>query len=382
MTNPLGRTSDRTRRRLAWAAPLVVAGAVVAGVMVTGASSSAASPSLPSRTPAQLIADVLDSHTAAFSGTVSESANLGLPSLPGDSSRASLSWQTFVTGTHSARVWVDGPDKQRVALLGELSEADAIHNGADVWTYTSDTNTVTHQSLPKGKHGSRTGTDPGKPDARDLTPWAIADRVLKAVDRTTVVTVDPTQTVAGQDAYTLVVSPRDSRSTVRKVTIAIDAKHHVPLALKVYGAGSSPAFAIGFSHISFGVPAASTFDFVKPAGATVSNDPLGTHRPFGERRHFARGGPAPVAPATPAANSARPTTLGSGWTSVLELPTGASGTQALGGGLLRDATTSVGTSGDRLLHTALVNAVIRADGRTFVGAVSPAYLEHVAATTR
>ena len=45
------------------------------------------------------------------------------------------------------------------------------------------------------------------------------------------------------------------------------------------------------------------------------------------------------------------------------------------------ATTSVGNSGARLLHTALVNAVILRDGRVFVGAVQPAFLEHVAATT-
>ncbi|HEV7203245.1 MAG TPA: hypothetical protein VGN18_01475 [Jatrophihabitans sp.] len=373
MSNPLGNASDRTRRRLAWAAPLVVAGAVVAGVMVTGASSSDASPSLPTRTPAQLIAEVLGSNTAHFSGTVSESASLGLPSLPGDSARASLSWQTFVTGTHSARVWVDGPERQRVALLGELSEADAVHDGADVWTYTSDTNTVTHAALPQGRHGTRTSTDPARPDARDLTPSAIADRVLKAIDRTTAVTVDPTQTVDGEDAYTLVVSPHDPRSTVQKVTIAIDAKHHIPLALQIYGAGSSPAFSIGFTDISFGRPAASTFRFVNPSGANVSNDPFGTTRHFGERRH-ARYAPSPAPSTRPTGTTS---VIGSGWTSVVEL---SGGLPAVGGGMLRDATTSVGSSGDRLLHTALVNVLVRSDGRTFVGAVSPKYLEGVAAS--
>ncbi len=50
------------------------------------------------------------------------------------------------------------------------------------------------------------------------------------------------------------------------------------------------------------------------------------------------------------------------------------------GGLLDRATTAIGSTGNRLLHTALVNAVFLADGRVFVGAVSPSYLEHVAAT--
>jgi hypothetical protein len=56
------------------------------------------------------------------------------------------------------------------------------------------------------------------------------------------------------------------------------------------------------------------------------------------------------------------------------------GTVGLGSGMLQDATTSIG-GGARLLHTALVNAVFLPDGRTFVGAVTPAALEHVAATT-
>jgi hypothetical protein len=48
---------------------------------------------------------------------------------------------------------------------------------------------------------------------------------------------------------------------------------------------------------------------------------------------------------------------------------------------LQDLTTSVGNSGARLLHTAVINAVLLPDGRVFVGAVSPSFLENVAATT-
>ena len=53
----------------------------------------------------------------------------------------------------------------------------------------------------------------------------------------------------------------------------------------------------------------------------------------------------------------------------------------LGGASLREVTTPVGTGGARLLHTALVNALLMPDGRVFVGAVQPAMLEHAAATT-
>ena len=70
--------------------------------------------------------------------------------------------------------------------------------------------------------------------------------------------------------------------------------------------------------------------------------------------------------------------LGSAWTTVLELPASAQGRFALG--FLRDATSPVGTSGARLLHTALLNVLIASDGSVYAGAVTPQWLQHVAAT--
>ena len=50
-------------------------------------------------------------------------------------------------------------------------------------------------------------------------------------------------------------------------------------------------------------------------------------------------------------------------------------------GMLTELSTPIGSAGARLVHTALVNALILADGRVFVGAVSPAQLEQTAADT-
>jgi outer membrane lipoprotein-sorting protein len=368
---------------MAWAAPVVVAGAVAAGVMVSNASSSAASPTLPTRTAAQLLTAVQKSNVTALYGQITESASLGLPSLPGDRANASFSWQTFITGSHSAKVWIDGPDKQRVALVGELSEADVVHNGQNVWSYTSATDTVTHTVLPKDKAGQTEKTN--EPSAADATPAGIAARVLKAIDPTTKVAVDSTTVVANQDAYVLTISPRDTRSTVSKVTIAIDAKKYVPLAVKIYGTGSTPAFQVGFTSITYAKPAASTFNFQTPKGATTSNDPFGIKSDPEAHHHGAKvkGTQKPTAePAAtdPARSSKAPKVIGKGWTSVVELPAGSAGA-TLNNSTLQDLTTSVGNSGARLLHTAVINAVLLPDGRVFVGAVSPSFLENVAATT-
>ena len=53
----------------------------------------------------------------------------------------------LLTADHTARVFVDGPSKQRVQVLDTLAERNVIHNGADVWAYDSKTKTATHVTL-------------------------------------------------------------------------------------------------------------------------------------------------------------------------------------------------------------------------------------------
>ena len=366
----LARTPSR--RSLVWAVPVLTIGVVVGSGLAISTASANSHPALPARTAAQLVAAVGSSAVQGLSGTVVETARLGLPSLPGADGGASLSWQSLVTGSHTAQVWIAGVDRQRVAVQGSLAESDVIHNGQDLWVYTSNTNQVTHTILTR-KNGSDTafGTSP---DARSLTPEGAAQQALAAINPTTSVSVDSTQVVAGQPAYTLVLTPRDARSTVRKVTIAIDSTHFVPLQVQVYGAGSLPVFETGFvSGVSFSTPKASVFDFHAPAGSTIGPDP------FGMRRHAGR--PAPGLPSGSVAPdpSSKPKVIGTGWTAIAELPAGlpAGPTSAL----LTKLTTPVGTTGNKLLTTSLLNVLVLNDGRVFLGAVSASMLEQTAAAT-
>jgi len=364
--------SDRARRRMVWVVPAIVSVVVVLLGVLSG-RSSASTPNLPKMSAKALIVAVQHSTTQAFSGTIDETTNLGLPSLPGEAGSASLSWTTFLSGSHSVRVWADGPDRQRLALVGELSEAEVVHNGRDLWTYTSHTNTASHTLLPAGSRDPASrGTSP---DAADPTPSAVADRLLAAITPTTQVRVAKPRTVAGRSAYVLSLAPRDHRSTVREATIAIDARRFVPLRVQVFGSGSAPALSIGFSDVSFSRPAAGVFAFRLPKGATIEKNPLTDLRH--ERYHHHADGHAPMPVTRPVHSDAKPAVIGSGWTSVVELR---GGQQVLGGGMVQDATTDIG-GGVRLLHTALLNVVFLPDGRSFVGAVQPAALEHIAATT-
>jgi hypothetical protein len=352
------------RRTAAWLVPLLVAGLVVLGGWLLEAPTAGAHPKLPSRTALQLLTAVQSTKVTALSGTITEVARLGLPALPGAENAASLSWQTLAVGTHTARVWIDGTERQRLAVLGTLSEADVIHNGRDLWTYRSQTNDVSHRVLPPAT-GDESGSS-GPPGAPPLTPAAAAAQLLKSVDPSTAVTVESSQVVAGRPAYTLVLTPRDPATTVRRVEIAIDAERFVPLRVAVFGSGSSAAFETGFTALSFSTPPGSIFDFRIPRGASVTSDPYGD--PDSRALPQETNGPQPGAPKV----------IGSGWTSIIELsaniPSGSSG------GLLDKATNPVGASGDRVLETSLVNVLMLHDGRVFLGAVTQQTLEHAAAT--
>lgn len=355
---------SRLGRRAAWGVPAVAA---VAAVLVTAPSlltsaSADEHPQLPTLTPAQLLAAVESSDTQALSGTVVETARLGLPDLPGGDNAGTFDWQSLVTGSHTVRLWFDGADKQRVALLGQLSESDLVRSGSDVWTYQSGTSAVDHLVLPQ-----HTDSTP-EPSASDLTPSAAADKALAALDPTTSVTVDATQVVAGRSAYTLVLAPKDTTSTVRKVAIAVDSATKVPLRVQVYGSGDSAALETGFTDVSFDRPSASVFAFTPPSGATVTEHALPAD------------GTAPES--APEADGAKPSVVGTGWTSVLVVPAptsdSSSGNSDGSTQRLLDSASTTLPNGDRLVRTSLLNVLLTTDGRVLAGAVSPERLQQVA----
>jgi hypothetical protein len=177
----------------------------------------------------------------------------------------------------------------------------------------------------------------------------------------------------------LVLTPRDPRSTVRQVAIAIDAQRKVPLRVQIFGKATRPAFEVAFTDVSFSRPAASVFHFTAPKGAKVTKDLFGT---------TAGRSPDTTTPAVPGRAGMSPKTLGSGWTTVFELPSGrsplasfTSGSATANGGSssLLDKLTTTLPKGDKVLRTALVNLLIATDGRMYVGAVSVDVLQQAAA---
>jgi outer membrane lipoprotein-sorting protein len=255
------------RRRARWAVPVgavVAVGAVIAASVIGGAQ---ASPRLPARTTAQLVAAV-DSATAwpsALTATVQESASLGLPDLPG--SDDPLSALSLLSGTHTFQVWYDGPTRVRIALPVQLGETDLRRDGNSVWLWNSQTNQATHYLLPAQASDGLPAAGRTPPT---VTPQQLAQQILAAVGKTTTVGLQQNITVAGQPAYQLSLAPKDSRSLIGRVTIAIDAEYSLPLQVQVFARGAtSPAFSVAYTSLSFTTPAASNFAFAPPPGAKV-----------------------------------------------------------------------------------------------------------------
>ena len=352
-------------RRARWAVPLVATAALVGVGPLVHAVTADAHGSLPPRTAAQLLADVSQAKVQALSGTVVETADLGLPALPALGGRGGneASFSSMLSGSHTMRVWYAGPDQQRLALLGQLGESDLVHTGTDLWAWSSHSNTATHWTVPAGHEGT---PDPQSPAAQAMTPQQAAEKALAAIDPSTQVSTDPTETVAGRPAYQLNLVPRDPRSLVGSVRIAIDGAIHVPTRVQVYARGSAtPAFEVGFTSLSTATPDASVFGFTPPPGATVEEGRVPTRIGSGDRHG------AGQMPSTP-------DVVGKGWTSVLvaSLPADQQTSARSGSGAMLDALPRVtGAWGSgHLLRTALLSAVLTDDGRVAVGAVPPQLL--------
>lgn len=345
-----------SRPKLRWLVPGLATLLVVGGGATATAIASATDPPLPPRNAAELLVDLQTAEVDGFSGTLVHRAELGLPPLPVNHDYAPLF--ALLSGSNTLRVWYAGADQFRVALLRTLGQSDIICNGTDVWTWDSHQNQATHLVLPRS-------APTGRVPATVVTPQQAAELALGALDPTTEVTTESTAKVAGRAAYELVLTPRDDATLITSIRLAIDAEHHLPLRVQLYGSEPDPAFEVRFTQISFARPDQEQFRFNPPPGVTVAEQDLLALLGFAEEL------PAPPSKV-----------IGSGWTSVLvaRMPTG-DGIPAWSElPLLAGLPEVHGAWGSgRLLAGTVFSLLLTKDGRMLVGAVTPDRLTEVAA---
>ncbi|MFF1528307.1 outer membrane lipoprotein carrier protein LolA [Cellulomonas sp. NPDC058312] len=276
----MSESTPRPRRTLSprarWAVPGVVVAAVAAAVGVP-ALASADGAGLPDVTAEQLLSRVASAEPTPVQGTVVYTARLGLPELP-ISEMTGADPLNLLGGSSTLRVWSDGADRSRVSLLGATSEYSVVRDGAQAWTYSSTDDAVTHLALDPADQArydalaeqARSGAL--VPEGADLpTPEQAAAQVLARAEQDSDVTVDRPTTVAGRDAYQLVVSPTDDATLVSRVVVAVDAATSAPLRVQVWAVqdGDAPSLEVGFTDVAFTAPDDSVLAFSAPAGATT-----------------------------------------------------------------------------------------------------------------
>ena len=381
---------SQTVRR--WLVPASAALAVIGGGVAIGAITRAADPALAPRSAAELLVDLQTARVDGLSGTVVARADLGLPALP--STRAgSPDLFSLLSGTHTVKVWYSGPNQARLALLDTLGETDVITNGTDVWIWSSKDNTATHATIPAGSASPGTPFPIPSAGGLGLTPDAMAKAALALLEPSTEVTTNGSASVAGRDAYELVLAPRDPASLVGSIRLAIDATERVPLRVAVLARGSNdPVFEVAFTQVSFDRPDAAQFTFNPPPGATVIEETRDAEGHDPNKPDAAK--PDPAKPdagkpdeAAPGADRRNMAVVGTGWTSVLvaRLPTEASDNPEQGapGGLTGMLAALPKVSGawgsGSLLTSRLFSVLLTDDGRILAGAVGPDRLYQAAA---
>lgn len=366
-------------RRLRYIAPAGVAGVVALAAAIPSLTAGATTSNLPPISAQALIAKVKQADVQALQGTVTWTANLGLPDLSsltgGDDGQVATTTgfdpTTLLSGTHDIKVWADGNSK-RLSLPAGMAETDLVQTGDQAWLYDSTSQHVTHYVPAAGSAGSASPAPAPGPAGTPLTPDQQAANILAKLSPSTQVTAAPGDEVAGQPAYLLTLSPQPgsraaSESTLARATISVDADNGLPLAVAVYATGTAaPVLSIGFTSVSFTAPAASIF--APPVGTSTSTSTL----PQSAAGH--RSAPAP---------SDRSSVTGAPWAWVLSQPAGAGGgaNQVLENPAVRQAATPVeGSFGTaRLLHTSVINVLFLPSGAILAGFVTPATLEAQAA---
>ncbi|HEY8983021.1 MAG TPA: DUF2092 domain-containing protein [Streptomyces sp.] len=370
--------SRRRRTAARYVVPVSVVGVAAATIGLVPALADSGDPDLPQITAQQLLDKVAASDVQQLSGTVKITTDLGLPNLgglesgllsgatrsaDGSSADPSAKLTELASGTHTLRVATDGPEKQKLSLLENAAEYSLVHNGKDVWGYDSKSNEVYHSTLSEKAR---------KQSQAPATPKDLTEETLKALDPTTSVKVDGTVHVAGRDAYKLLVTPKQSGTTVGAITIAVDAKTGLPLKFTLTPrSGGAAVVDAGFTQVSFARPAASTFDFTPPKGAKVTQ---GEHLRGDEGKHAPGSAEKGLGEDLTGLN-----VLGKGWTTIATYDTGTAGVPtserpdagAFGGFLDSFGDKVSGDFGKgTVFSTRLVNALVTDNGKVYVGAVT------------
>ena len=237
-----------------------------------------------------------------------EGANLASGS---DGGGDQLSSSPLVTGA-SGRLWIAKDGRVRLELQSEQGDTQIYYDGNTLQIYDASSNTLYRYTPQTGEDFSTThskGEDletsvdrPTPSHDHEPPPVAKIEAAISHLQHVNVSGATPTD-IAGQAAYTVRVTPKESGSLIGGAELSWDAVHGVPLRAAIYSTTSAaPAIELAATEISYGPVDGSVFEFTPPANAKVQEVILphkhtaGSSTPSthsGERPHVTTDGHGP-----------------------------------------------------------------------------------------
>jgi outer membrane lipoprotein-sorting protein len=180
----------------------------------------------------------------------------------------------------TGRLWMSSAAHElRLEVQGQNGDAQVVVHGRSFWMYDPTSRTAYEGTLPRQQSATRrsmpahkgwTGYAPRAKRHEAVPSIAQIQAGLNRIMRHTQVSHAIPGDIAGQPAYTVHISPKQSGGLLGGVELAWDAVHGVPLRFEVLARGdSTPVLELTATDISFGKVPASTFAISPPKGAKV-----------------------------------------------------------------------------------------------------------------
>jgi outer membrane lipoprotein-sorting protein len=247
---------------------------VAIGASATALAFALGSGPTPAPKPlAQAIHDALSgeqvegaSASITLTDNLLEGASLASGGHDGASSpEGELTSNPLVTGA-SGRLWVAKDGRVRLELQSQQGDTQILYDGHTISLYDAATNTLYRYTPPSQESSSSTQAD----SQHEAPSVAKIEAAIAQLSKHAEVSGATPTDVAGQAAYTVRVSPKESGSLFGGVELSFDATHGVPLRAAVYSSTTSaPVIELAATEISYGPVASSVFEINPPANAKI-----------------------------------------------------------------------------------------------------------------
>jgi hypothetical protein len=236
---------------------LVLAAALLSAISVTAyAMTRSGAPKPPKRSLASAVHRALTQKPVTG---VSAQFTVDEHLLTGTSSTFQSSALAGATG----KVWFGG-GHVRLVVKSQLGTTAIAYDGSRVMLY--DRKQRTAYVLPVTHHRASDGA----PRKHAVPSVADINHALAQAAKFALISGAIPSNVAGREAYSVHISPKQNGGLFGELDFAWDAAHAVPLRIALYPRGSSTAaLSITVTHIHYGPVAASALALNPPAGTKI-----------------------------------------------------------------------------------------------------------------